>query len=90
MPHLHTGKRPFPPSACSQLVQRMQLAVHCLFHCDSVQLIQKTNIKAVHVLSGTADLQLVLAGQSPQVALEVAHNAIQFCERCWPIEGTHA
>ncbi|KAI3428508.1 hypothetical protein D9Q98_007332 [Chlorella vulgaris] len=64
--------------------------LYCLTCCQTIlesddptcpictQLIQKTNIKAVHVLSGTADLQLVLAGQSPQVALEVAHNAIQF------------
>lgn len=44
------------------------------------QLIQKSSVKAVHVLSSAADLRLAVAGQTPKVALEVAHAAIQFCE----------
>lgn len=45
-----------------------------------LQLIQKSSVKAVHVLSSAADLRLAVAGQTPKVALEVAHAAIQFCE----------
>lgn len=32
------------------------------------------------MLASAADLHLVVAGQTPKVALEVAHAAIQFCE----------
>lgn len=45
-----------------------------------MQLIQKSNIKAVHVLGSSSELRLVLAGQAPRVALEVANSGIQFCE----------
>ena len=45
-----------------------------------LQLIQKNNVKAVHVMSSASELKLLLAGQAPQVALEVAHSSIKFCE----------
>lgn len=63
--HSHRACR----TALTHLPQRPQL----------LQLIQKNSIKAVHVLSSAADLALVVAGQTPKVALEVAHASIQFC-----------
>lgn len=32
------------------------------------------------MLASTNDLRLAVAGQTPKVALEVAHTAIQFCK----------
>ena len=46
----------------------------------ALQLIQKNNIKAVHVLASASKLQQGNWGATPAVALEVAHSAIQFCE----------
>lgn len=80
MPNLHPGAA---AACCGVLPLTHTLASHLFAHvtsCLCVQLIQKSNIKAVHVLGSSSDLQLVLAGQAPRVALEVVHSAIHFCE----------
>jgi hypothetical protein len=52
-----------------------------------LQLMQKTNIKAVHVLSGSQSLKLALAGQSPRAVMEVAYAAVDFCK--WVCQNLH-